>query len=342
MTGSSITAPLVKSVLFVLLTALTTAMLAVSISGRGTGDADTYRARFTDATGLIEGDSVRVAGVTVGKVTGIRVVDRRHAEVAFTVEADRDLPASVTASIKYLNLVGQRYLDLRRGGDAVGATLPPGGTIPLERTVPALDLTQLFNGFRPLFAGLSPEDTNALAASLVQVLQGEGGTVGELVRTIGSLTSTLADKDEVIGAVIDNLGDVIATVNEHEEDFTELVATMESLVSGLAEDREPIGEAVEGLSELATSTAGLLEDGRAPLKEDIRHLGRLSEHLADNTPLVENFLARTPVKMRTLGRLASYGSWLNLYLCQARLTGAESADGPPPTGLPVTEARCRP
>ncbi|MEE1927046.1 MCE family protein [Streptomyces sp. TRM 70351] len=338
---TSLTRPLVKSALFVCVTVLATALLALSISGRDTGSADTYRARFTDTTGLIEGDSVRIAGVEVGRVTGIRVVDRRFAEVSFSVAEDRAVPASATASIKYLNMVGQRYIDLRQGTGPVGATLPAGALIPLDRTTPALDLTQLFNGFQPLFQGLSPQDTNALAASLVQVLQGEGGTVTQLVRTVGSLTTTLATKDQVIGRIVENLNTVLKTVNDREEDFTELVTTLEGLVSGFADDREPIGEAVEGMSELAVSTADLLQEGRAPLRTDIRELGRLSDTLADNTPLVENFLEKTPEKMRALTRLTSYGSWLNLYLCGVELRGVTAdGGGEAPTGLPVTEARC--
>lgn len=338
----SIAGPLAKSLVFVVVTALATAVLALTVAGAGIGDTDGYRARFTDVTGLAAGDSVRIAGVKVGEVESVRVADRRTAEVRFSVARGRTLPASTTASVKYLDMVGRRYVDLGRGPGPVGAVLAPGATIPLERTTPALDLTRLFDGFRPLFQGLSPQEVNRLAGEIVRVLQGEGGTVDGLLRSVGSLTTTLADRDAVIGRVVDNLNTVLDTVNRREEGFTDLVATLQQLVTGFSDDRRAIGRSVTALSELTVSTAGLLEDGRAPLKDSVAGLDRLSTVLADGTPQLEAFLKRTPEKMRALGRAASYGSWLNLYLCEAAVSGVATADGStPPTGLPVTESRCR-
>ncbi|KJK58475.1 MCE family protein [Saccharothrix sp. ST-888] len=338
----SLAGPLAKSLAFVLVTTLSTAVLALGIANTAIGDTVGYDARFTDTTGLATGDSIRIAGVKVGQVDRIGVVDRRIAEVHFSVRRDRPLPASVTASVKYLNLVGQRYIDLQQGPGPLGATLKPGTTIPLDRTTPALDLTQLFNGFQPLFQGLSPNEVNQLAGEIVQVLQGEGGTVQSLLRSVGSLTTTLAGKDQVIGQVIDNLNSVLSTVNSHESGLTDLVTALQQLVTGFNADRQPIGRSISAIAELTTSTAGLLQDGRAPLKDSIAQLGALSANLADGTPQLEDFLQKTPRKLRAVGRIASYGSWLNLYLCEATVSGVTTSDGSKaPTGITVTEPRCR-
>ncbi|NDZ82735.1 MCE family protein [Streptomyces sp. SID10853] len=338
----SLTAPLVKSLVFVLVTSLATVVLGLSIANTDVGDTVSYRARFTDATGLVEGDSVRIAGVKVGQVESVKVADRRLAEVRFAVRKGRTLPASVTASIKYLNMVGQRYVDLEQGSGPVGKPFPPGHTIQLSHTTPALDLTELFNGFQPLLQGLAPAEMNQLANSIVQVLQGEGGTVDSLLQHVGSLTTTVAAKDKVIGQVIKNLNTVLTTVNDHESDFNDLVVTLQQLVSGFAGDRKPLGDAITAMGALTTSTAGLLQDGRAPLKKDISELGRVSKQLGDSTPQLQDFLRNTPAKMQAITRLASYGSWLNLYLCEARVTGVTTSDGSkPPTGIGVTESRCQ-
>jgi phospholipid/cholesterol/gamma-HCH transport system substrate-binding protein len=332
----------IKSLAFIVVTVLATTVLAFSIANTSVGDTAPYKARFTDVTGLVAGDSVRIAGVKVGQVESVKVVDRRVAEVRFSVREGRALPASVTASVKYLNMVGQRYIDLDQGAGPVGRSFPAGATIPLERTTPALNLTQLFNGFQPLFEGLSPGEINDLAGSIVQVLQGEGGTVDSLLRHVGSLTGAVAAKDQVIGEVVKNLNTVLKTVNDREAGFDELVVTLQKLVSGFSGDRQPLGEAVAAMGDLTTVTAGLLKDGRAPLKKDIAELGRLSRQLDKGAPQIENFLAKTPTKMQAVTRLASYGSWLNLYLCEARVTGVTTSDGsPPPTGIGITESRCR-
>ncbi|MEQ8144016.1 MlaD family protein [Streptomyces sp. OP7] len=338
-----LTGPLLKSLAFVVVTALATTLLGLGVAGSGAGGGGlTYKALFTDVTGLRDGDSVRVSGVTVGEVTDVRVVQRRLAQVTFTVREDRRLPRSTTAAVKYLNMVGQRYVSLGRGSGDLGGTLEEGATVPLDRTTPALDLTLLFNGFKPLFEGLSPKDVNELAGSIVQVLQGEGATVDSLIRRIGSLSTTVAAKDKVIGAVVENLTTVLDTLNDREDSFDDLVVTLRDLVSGFDEDREPLGRAVAAMGDLTTVTADLLDDGRAPLKRDIRELGRLSGNLGDHTPQIEEFLDRTPAKMTALARLSSYGSWFNLYLCEARVSGVTTSDGSePPTGIAITESRCR-
>lgn len=337
----SIAGPLVKSLIFVVVTSLATAVLGLSIANTGVGDTVSYKAMFTDATGLIPGDSVRIAGVKVGQVESVQVADRRLASVSFAVRRGRTLPERVTASIKYLNMVGQRYVDLEQGSGSVDRHLAKGATIPLSRTTPALDLTQLFNGFQPLFQGLAPTEMNQLANSIVQVLQGEGGTVDSLLQHVGSLTTTVAAKDKVIGQVIKNLNTVLTTVNDRESNFNDLVVTLQKLVSGFAGDRKPLGDAITAMGALTTTTAGLLQDGRAPLKKDISELGRVSEQLGEG-PRLADFLQNTPAKMQAITRLASYGSWLNLYLCEARVTGVTTSDGSaPPTGIGITESRCQ-
>ncbi|MFH8220585.1 MCE family protein [Streptomyces sp. NPDC018057] len=337
-----LTGPVLKSLVFVLVTALATTVLGLSVANRGVGDGTrSYKALFTDVTGLVDGDSVRVSGVKVGEVTDIRVVNRRTAQITFSVRDDRTLPRSTTAAVKYLNMVGQRYIALDQGSGDLGGTLGAGDTIALDHTAPALDLTLLFNGFKPLFEGLSPKDVNELAGSIVQVLQGEGGTVDSLIRHIGSLSTTVAAKDQVIGAVVKNLNTVLTTLNEREAGFDTLVDTLRRLVSGFNDDRKPLGRAVAAMGDLTTVTAGLLQDGRAPLKQDIRELGRLSGNLGDATGQIQDFLAKSPAKMTALARLSSYGSWFNLYLCEARVSGVSTSDGSkPPTGIAVTEPRC--
>ncbi|OLT04326.1 ABC transporter substrate-binding protein [Pseudonocardia sp. CNS-004] len=310
-------APLVKFLCLAVVVALCTTVLALTIANASGGARTTYTARFADASGLLRGDDVRIAGVVVGAVEDVRIVDRRFAEVEFSVAQDQPLPASVEASILYLNLIGQRYIALEQGAGPAGATLPPGGTIPVERTRPPLNLTVLFNGFKPLLTALDPEQVNQLSFEIIQVLQGQGGTVKSLLAHTASLTNTLADRDEVIGQVIDNLNAVLDVVNARDGQLSELIKSLQALVSGLAEDREPIGEAIVSIGELTDVTAGFLADARPPLKDDIGHLGDLAENLNAQDERLEQTIKNLPPKLRKVIRAGSYGSWFNFYLCGA-------------------------
>ncbi|MFF4214060.1 MCE family protein [Streptomyces sp. NPDC001796] len=307
-------APLIKFGLFALVTIAATALLAATIVNVSFTPKDTYHAVFSDVTGLENGDDIRVAGVRVGQVEGIRIKDRTLAEVTFSVEADRPLLTSTHAVLRYRNLVGQRYVALTEGaGD--GTRLRPGGTIPLSRTQPALDLNALLNGFKPLFAALSPGDVNQLATEIIQTLQGEGSTVNSLLAHTASLTTTLADRDQLIGSVIDNLNTVLEALDRRGARFSELITQLRRVISGLSADRKPIGDSLVSIGDLTEATSGLLRDARPPLKDDIAGLNRLTGTLNRNEKTVEGVLQRLPNKLNALTGTASYGSWFNFYLC---------------------------
>ncbi|GAA1286864.1 MCE family protein [Pseudonocardia aurantiaca] len=308
-------AAFVKFAALTAVVAMATTVLALTIANASGGERTTYTARFSDASGLLRGDDVRIAGVIVGTVDDIRIVDRRQAEVAFSVASDRPLPASVTAAILYRNLIGQRFLSLGQGTGPTGEVLPAGGTIPVERTRPPLNLTVLFNGFKPLFTALDPQQVNQLSFEIVQVLQGQGGTVQSLLASTSSLTNTLADRDQLIGQVIDNLNAVLDTVNKRDEQLSELISSLQALVSGLAEDRKPIGDAIVTIGELTDVTAGFVQDARPPLRADINHLGDLAGNLNASGDKLEQTIQNLPGKLDRLGRAGGYGSWFNFYLC---------------------------
>ncbi|OLT11476.1 ABC transporter substrate-binding protein [Pseudonocardia sp. CNS-139] len=335
---------LLKFAALTVVVALATTVLALTIANASGGRRTDYTARFTDAAGLLPGDDVRIAGVVVGTVDDVRIVDRRLAEVAFSVDSDRPLPGSVSAAILYRNLIGQRFLSLEQGAGPAGATLPAGGSIPVERTRPPLNLTVLFNGFKPLLTALDPQQVNQLSFEIIQVLQGQGGTVQSLLASTSSLTNTLADRDELIGQVVDNLNAVLTTVNARDEQLSELILTLQQLVSGLSADRQPIGEAIGAIGELTQVTAGFVDDVRPPLRADVEHLGTLAGNLNDSGDRLERTIRNLPDKLDRLGRAGGYGSWFNFYLCG--LSGSVGLEPYlPPTELPVYTSpspRCGP
>jgi phospholipid/cholesterol/gamma-HCH transport system substrate-binding protein len=335
-----ITGPLVKSAIFVVITVVITVVLALSIVSAGVSGTTGYRAVFTDVTGLTVGSDVDIAGVRVGEVNSISVYHRNLALVGFSV--NRPLPASVTATIRYLNLVGQRYIELGQGTGPVDGSLPAGGTIPLSRTEPALNLTALFNGFQPLFQALSPGDVNKLSSDIIEVFQGESPNITALVAAIGSLTTALATRDQVIDQVIDNLNSVVTTISSRDSELSGLITSLQELVSGLADNRQSLGQDITAIGNLSTATAGLLQVARPPLQGDITQLQRLAGNLADNSPAVNTFLQDLPAKMTDIARMASYGSWLNFFLCDATVNGVHIAghSGTTSKGVPVTYARC--
>jgi phospholipid/cholesterol/gamma-HCH transport system substrate-binding protein len=312
---------LVKLLIFIVVTTLATSVLVATIGNLSFTGKREYQAEFVDATGVVKGDDVRIAGVKVGTVDDIEVVDRNRALVTFTVEEGTELNESTHAAIRYRNLVGQRYLSLTQEvGDA--EVLDEGGKIPVERTSPALDLTVLFNGFKPLFQALSPDDINKLSYEIVQVFQGEGGTLENLLGHTASITQTLADRDQVIGDLIDNLDYVLDHVADRDDQLSNLITSFRTLVSGLKDDRQAILASLDGISDLSVQTADLVKGIRPSFVEDVKQLRRFAGNVDRNKAELDRALQVLPIKLEKVGRTAIYGSWFNFYLCsfKARVT----------------------
>lgn len=307
----------IKLAIFTVVSILVTGLLAVIMGNVGFGAGTTYQAIFSTASMLQEGDDVRVAGVSVGEVKEVEHYERSRAIVTFRVQADVPLTTGSRAEIRFLNLVGDRYLALEEGATADAEPLESGGTIPIEQTKPALDLTVLFNGFQPLFQALNPQQVNDLSMNLVQVLQGEGGTVQGLLQQTASLTNTLADRDELIGSVVDNLTETLTTVDSRHQQLSELVVGLKDWMADLAADRNVIGSSLANISDLTVVVADLIRQGRPLIKSDVAKLRKLATLLNEkqNKEQVVELLDRLPESMTDQTRTGTYGSWYSYYVC---------------------------
>lgn len=309
---------LVKLGFFFAFTGLSTLVLAITLSNGSFGDRNQYKAIFTDVTGMAKGDDVRIAGVAVGSVSKVEIVDRDKAQVTFGVDSDVPLTANTNATIKFRNLVGQRYIALTQGADGAKSVLKAGSTIPEERTQEALDLNVLLNGFKPVFQALSPADTNKFAYEIVQTLQGESGNVENLLARTSSLTNTLAGRDQLIGDVIVNLSTVLDTVGSRDQELTDTIDTLQQFVTGLKDDRNAILDSVDSISDLTDETSDLLVQGRPALAEDIKQLNALTKNLSSerNLSTISTAIQILPIKLKKIGTAASSGSEFNFYLCE--------------------------
>lgn len=306
----------VKLVVFSMVSVLVTGTLAVIMGNIGFGDQTSYSAVFTSASMLQKGDDVRIAGIPVGEVRDVEIRDRNLAEVSFRIKSDVVLTEESRAEIRFLNIVGDRYLGLEQGNPEA-PRLEAEAQIPVERTLPALNLTDLYNGFQPLFSALDPEEVNELSLNIVQVLQGEGGTISSLLQQTASLTNSLADRDRLIGEVITNLDTMLQTVDDRRDQLNQLVVELRGWMGNLARDRNAIGASVQNMAALTDTVADLLTRSRPLLKADVKELRTLVTLLAreENQVILRELLERLPEALTDQTRIGTYGSWYSYYLC---------------------------
>jgi phospholipid/cholesterol/gamma-HCH transport system substrate-binding protein len=305
---------ILKVLALVAVTAVTGTVLFAMFANLQVQKQHTYNALFNDVSGLASGSDVRAAGVDVGRVNGLTLQPDNQVLVSFTTSDDVPVTRSTTLTVKYKDLVGNRYLQINPPTTAA-SPLADGGVIPASHTQPALSLDALYNGFQPLFQGLQPGQINQLSAELITVFQGEGGTIDGLLGSIGSLTSTLANRDQVIGQVIGNLNSVLGTVRQHDSQLSDTVVQLQQLISGLAADRDPISQSFGRIAGLAGNVSGLLSAARPDISGDVHQVNRLATLLNGSSSFINNNLQALPAEYQRLNRLGLQGSFFSFYLC---------------------------
>lgn len=278
----------------------------------------TYYAEFTNVSNLRQGKLVRIAGVEVGKVTKISINPDATVRVAFTAEDSVTLTEGTQAVIRYDNLFGDRYLALEEGAGGL-AVLRPGQTIPLARTKPALDLDALIGGFKPLFRALNPDQVNALSEQLLQAFQGQGPTIASFLDQAAALTNTLADRNQLIGQVVDNLNVVLGSLGGQSDRLDQAVLSLSQLVHGLAERKTEISNAVAYTNAAAGSIADLLSQARTPFTKVVHETDRVAGIALADHDYLDNLLNTLPDRYQALVRQGMYGDFFAFYLCDVVL-----------------------
>jgi phospholipid/cholesterol/gamma-HCH transport system substrate-binding protein len=280
--------------------------------------ATVYGARFSNVSGLKAGNFVRIAGVEVGKVKSVRVQPDTTVLVQFSTDTSVTLTEGTRAVIRYEDLIGGRYLALEEGAGSV-KRLNPGDAIPLERSSPALDLDALIGGFRPLFRALDPDQVNVLSTQLIKAFQGQGATIGSFLTQTAALTNTLADRDQLIGEVIDNLHTVLGSISEQGARFDTAVDSLSQLAAGLAARKDDLSTSLAYGNHAAATIADLLDQTRPGLQNTIAQTDRAAGVVVADHDYVDNLLNTLPDAYQTLARQGIYGDFFNFYLCDAVL-----------------------
>ena len=213
----------------------------------------------------------------------------------------------------------------------------------MDHTAPALDLDALIGGFRPLFRALDPDQVNALSGQLISAFQGQGATVGSFLTQTAALTSTLADRDQLIGQVVVNLNTVLGSLADQGDQFAKAVDSLSSLVEGLAARKKDLSNGLAYANAASASIADLLAQARPPLKETVTQTDRVATTVLNDKDFFDDFLNTLPDAYTVLGRQAlpvitsasTSVTWFS--------SSTERADNPCTSKWPArTSGRCTP
>lgn len=304
----------VKLSVFTVFTIIVTFGLA-SLIGKLSPFSDSYEinARFTDATGVLNGDPVKIAGVEVGKVSSFQV---NHGEAIVTMELGKDieLPENVEADIKFRNLLGQRVINLLEPETPSSEMLGENGTIPVENTRPALDLSVVFNNLRPLIQSTNPEDINTVSRAILAIFKGHEGDLEGVLGNVGELTTELANGDQRLARLVENLDDVTTIVNNESGSVRKGLEQFSEFITALADVTPELERTVDQLDSASGKFGGLIRRNRTSLDRELTDLATLLNVVEENLGPLDRVAKQLKEVLLATARTQSYGKWWNLYI----------------------------
>ncbi len=292
------------------------------VIGGGTG----YTAYFAEASGLQAGNEVRIAGVTVGSVTGVSL-DGDKVAVTFDVKnawvGDR-----TTAAIEIKTLLGDKYLAI----DPLGtAAQNPAVPIPLSRTASPYDVTQAFSGFAQQ---VSQIDTAQLAQSLQSLSDAFATTppyVRQALRGLASLSASVASKDAEVTSLLAGAKKVTGTLAGEDARFAALLDDGNLLLAELRQRQDAISAMLTDTRELAVQISGLVNDDQAQLTPALQALNQVTDVLQANQANLTKALALAGPYYKLVGNALGNGRWFDVYLC-GLITHTDLPDNTPASG----------
>ncbi|OBH02696.1 MCE family protein [Mycobacterium sp. E1747] len=333
---------MIKVSIFAVAMLIVSAGLVVVFGDFRFGPESTYHATFTDVSRLKAGQKVRIAGVPVGAVSGVKLNPDNTIDVTFGLDKRYTLYSSTRAVIRYENLVGDRYLEITSGPGEL-RKLPPGATINAQHTQPALDLDALLGGLRPVLKGLDADKVNTISGAVIELLQGQGGALSNVLADTSAFSSALGQRDQLIGDVINNLNTVLKTVDARSAQFSASVDQLQQLISGLAKNKDDIAGAIPPLASTTTDLTELLKNSRRPLQGILENTRPLATEIDNRKAEVNNDVEQLGEDYLRLAALGAYGSFFNIYFCSVtiKINGPAGGDILLPLGGQVDSSKGR-
>jgi len=274
------------------------------------GGGTTYTAYFAEAAGLQPGNEVRIAGVSVGQVSGVSLAGNKVA-VTFRVRNEW-IGNQTTAAIEIKTLLGDKYLALDPQG---GAPQQPGTPIPLSRTQSPYDVTQAFGGVSQQISQINTAQLSRSLQTLAAAFATTPPYVNKALSGLASLSASVASRDAAVTSLLAGARKVTGTVAREDARFQALLGDGNLLLAELRQRQAAIHQLLVSTQALAVQLSGLVSDNQAQLGPALQALDKVTTLLQRDQASLGKALALAGPYYRLLGNTLGNGRWFDVYLC---------------------------
>jgi len=287
---------------------------------------DTYRAAFTDASGLKPGDGVQVAGVDVGRVDDIEIAED-HVVVVFEVTEPAAFGPRSGASIEVLNLLGEKFLELHPAGEG---QMEEDAMIPLARTEPAYDIVSALSDLTTTTQRIDTGRLTQALDTLSDTFRGSSDEVRGSLRGLSRLSRTIAGRDAELQTLLDRAHETAQILDSRKTQLTTIMHDGELLLAELQRRREVIHQLLVGATDLAHQLTGLVRDNQRDIAPALHQLRVVLGVLQDNRNRIDASIRALKPYALILENIVGSGPWFDAWLYN--VASPDMIPGKPPEG----------
>jgi len=305
---------LVKVAVFTVICVIFTVALGVKLANSRLF-ADTYemKAQFEDATGVLVGDAVKIAGVDVGRVTGTEIKAGK-AVVAFSLDKDIRLPKDTEVSIRWRNVLGQRFVYIFPGDD--DSRWQEEDTIPASQTNDVADIGEFLNRVGPILKAIDPEQANAFLDAMNTALQNNEESVRALLDAGSSLAGDLSERDDEISNLIRNADTIMEAFASQDDEIRDILDDLDNVSGVLARRTEDVNALVTNFADVQEQLDVLLETSGSNIDDTIGSLETVATTLSTNKKNLARSLETLPMGIANYFQTSSWGEWFNVRIVE--------------------------
>lgn len=281
---------------------------------RGTG----YEAEFSDASGLHKGNMVQIAGIRVGRVSSIDLAGD-HVVVHFTLNNGQKVGKDSEASIEVLNLLGEKYLNLKPAGSG---ELEAGSTIPLDRTDSSYDIVKVFTELSDTTERIDiPQLQNALT-TVADTMNRSSGEAAATFDGLSRLSTAIASRDSEIQSLLTRAHDVSQLLADRKGDLVALMQDGSQILDELRNRREAIHALLLNTARLSQELGGLVDDNEEQIGPMLRDLHEFTQILVKRQGQLQASIHNLGPYVSILSNIIGTGPWFDAYAVNLAAIGS--------------------
>ncbi|BBY25599.1 mammalian cell entry protein [Mycobacterium stomatepiae] len=271
-------------------------------------NTDDYSAYFSEAGGIKTGNTVRVSGMGVGRVSEIRL-EGTKVRVTFTVRQGIELGDRTEAAIKTETILGSKMLELTPRGEGRLS-----GTIPLSRTHSPYDLPDALGDLTTTISGLDTAQLSSALTTLASTLKETPPNLRPALEGVARFSDTLNGRDAQLRSLLGNANKVSTVLGKRSQQIAGLVANSNALLAALLDERDSLDALMNNLTAVSHQISALVDDNRTQLKPALDKLNGVLEILDNRKEDIQKTLPKFKRYAMSFGEVLGSGPFFKAYV----------------------------